>query len=69
MNKKELIRRLLAVALAITVGATFIPLLGGSVYAEEEDANEVSVDAAAGDPPADPGSAISIEPEEQTVTE
>ena len=67
MNKKELIRRLLAVTLAITVGATFIPLLGGSVYAEE-DANEVSVDAAAGDPPADPGSAISIEPEEQTIT-
>ena len=44
--KKELLKKLLAIALSLTVGATFIPLLGDSAFAEGEtpDNGDVSVD-------------------------
>lgn len=38
--KKEIIKKLISIALALVVGVTFIPLLGDAAFAEGEDASD-----------------------------
>ena len=78
--RKELVKKLLAIALALVVGVTFIPLLGDSVYAEDETADPADVvldtgagedaDVVAGDNDIDTDSESPelIVPEEQAIT-
>lgn len=78
--KKELAKKLLAITLALAVGVTFVPLLGNSVYAEDEatDPADVVLGTGAGekadavavdnDTDTDSESPEFIESEEQTIT-
>ena len=46
--RKELVKKLLAIALALVVGVTFVPLLGDSIYAEDESDGMPTDPAASG---------------------
>ena len=70
--RKELAKKLLAIALALVVGVTFVPLLGDNIFAEEEGQNELSPDPAVEEPAASSDDALapdSIEPLPEGATD
>ena len=61
--KGDLLKRLLAVVLALTVAVTFVPLLGDIAYAEGDEDQAVEVEAA------NPAGAVTDNPVDVTVEE